>query len=320
MRRLPSLILIALCFLAGFAFAGSASADARAKVGIADQKPDMFDDQRFKDLKVKYARISVPWDALRYDFTEQELETWMSKARSQGVRPLVTIQRSRVKPHSRPTVNQYRSELKKLRKKYPFVKDWSAWNEPNLEDARRPKLIASYYKTMRSVCKGCKVLGGDLVDTKNMTDWVKKFLKYTKGKTAPKYWGLHNYVSINGKNGFSTKSVRDLGRVAKGSRIWLTETGGLVKRRNKSKIKLREGTKHASSTTRNVLKRWGGKKERDKVQRIYLYHWNSSTPKDTWDSAFVGADGKARPALAALKSYLRATKQSGKKKSSSKKK
>lgn len=319
MRRLPSLILIAACFIAGFALAGPANADARAKVGIADQKSEMFGDQRFRDLKVKYARVSVPWDALRRDFTRVELENWMSQARSQGVRPLITIQRSRVKPHSRPSVNQYRREVKRIRAKYKWVKDWSAWNEPNLEDKKRPKLIASYYKTMRSVCKGCKVLASDLVDNKDMVPWVKKFLKYTKGKQRPKYWGLHNYVSINSKKGFSTKSVRDLGRIAKGSRIWLTETGGLVKRRNKSKIKLREGTKHASSTTRKVLKRWGGKKERDKVERIYLYHWNSSTPTDTWDSAFVGADGKARPSLGALKSYLKAVKQSGKKKSGKKK-
>ena len=33
-------------------------------VGIADQKPDMFLDDRFMDLQIDHARINVAWDAL----------------------------------------------------------------------------------------------------------------------------------------------------------------------------------------------------------------------------------------------------------------
>lgn len=298
MRRLPTLLLLAACFVAGFALTPPANAAAKAKIGIADQKPDMFGDQRFKDLKIKYARLSVPWDALKYDFNAQEVDAWLKQARAQGITPLITIQKSRVKPHSRPTVAQYTVEFKKFRKKYPWIKNYAAWNEPNLEDSRRPKLIASYYRALKLNCPGCKVLGGDLVDLPSVSAWVKKFNKYTNGK-KPKYWGLHNYVSANR---FSTKATKDLLKTIKGSQLWLTETGGLVARRSNSKIKLKQGTAHAAKVTSFILKTWGNN---PRIPFIFLYHWDSTSTKDTWDSAFVGPDGRSRPALGILKNYLR---------------
>jgi hypothetical protein len=42
-----------------------------------------------------------------------------------------------------------------------------------------------------------------------------------------------------------------------------------------------------------------------RVTRLYLYHWNSSTRRDTWDSAFIGPDDRARPALRVLRRHLR---------------
>ena len=293
--RIPLLLL-----LLGLAMVSAVPAQGATKIGIADQKPEMFEDKRFLSLKMKFARISVPWDVLRYDFTEEEADEWLQAARKNGVRPLVTFQRSRVKSaKTRPTVDQYRREVKRFRKQYPWIKEYSAWNEPNLEDKRRPKLIASYYKTLRSVCTGCKVLGSDLVDRKGMVTWVRKFLKYTPGKQRPKYWGLHNYVSANR---FSTKDTKALQREIRGARLWLTETGGLVARRNTSTVKIRQGKRHAAKVTGFVLRTWGRSRL---IDRLYLYHWDSSSNKDTWDSAFVGSDGKARPALGVLKQFLR---------------
>jgi hypothetical protein len=298
MRRLPSLLLIAVCLVACVALSPPANAEAKAKIGIADQKADMFADPRFKDLKIRHARLSVPWDALRYDFATEEVDRWLQAARADGVTPLITLQRSRVRPHSRPTVAQYTSEFRRFRARYPWVRNYAAWNEPNLEDARRPKLIASYYRAMKANCRGCKVLGGDLVDLPSVTKWVKQFNRYTQGK-PPRYWGLHNYVSANR---FSKKTTNDLLKATKGSQLWLTETGGLVARRSRSKIKLKQGAAHAAKVTSFILRTWG---RNPRIPHIYLYHWDSSTPKDTWDSAFIGPDGKARPSLNILRSYLR---------------
>ena len=37
---------------------------------------------------------------------------------------------------------------------------------------------------------------------------------------------------------------------------------------------------------------------------MYLYHWNADPKFITWDSAFVAANGRARPALDVLRKEL----------------
>ena len=39
--------------------------------------------------------------------------------------------------------------------------------------------------------------------------------------------------------------------------------------------------------------------------RIYAYHWDSTSTKDSWDSAFIGPDNKERPSLTVLRRALR---------------
>jgi len=38
-----------------------------------------------------------------------------------------------------------------------------------------------------------------------------------------------------------------------------------------------------------------------RIKRVYLYHWNADRHFRTWDSAFVAANGRARPALDVLR-------------------
>ena len=42
-----------------------ARSPALVAVGVADQTPAMFADARFQALHIEYARLSVPWNALR---------------------------------------------------------------------------------------------------------------------------------------------------------------------------------------------------------------------------------------------------------------
>ena len=41
-----------------------------------------------------------------------------------------------------------------------------------------------------------------------------------------------------------------------------------------------------------------------RIKRVYLYHWDADPKFITWDSAFVAADGRARPALDVLRREL----------------
>ena len=279
----------------------------KTKIGIADQKAWVFDDERLAELGFGYSRRSVAWDALRHADQRAELDDWVRGALRVGADPLITLGRARKSTGRRyrpPTPNQVLREFLRMRKRYPRVKTWSAWNEANMcgvGTCDSPELVARYYNAMRRNCPGCKILAADLLDQPNMIRWVRAFRR--AARVEPKYWGLHDYVDANR---FQTTRTAALLKAVRGE-VWLTEVGGLVARRNRSTTKLRQGKAHAASATRFIFARLARLDRR--VARIYIYHWSSSTRRDSWDSALIGADGKARPALAVVKRVLRQTRR-----------
>jgi hypothetical protein len=298
---LVAALALAAAALPAAAQAGPAIAPAKSPViGIADQKPDFLQDPRFLNLRVRHARLAVSWDVLKNEGQTDRMEEWLDAARENGVDPLITFDRSVLPGRGRklPSAAAYLTQFKKFRARYPWIRTFSAWNEANFcgqETCRHPELVARYYKALKRACPSCRVLGADLLDLKSMDKWIKRFVKVAG---QPKYWGFHNYVTANR---FQTTRTKQLLKLVKGQ-IWLTETGGLVARRNKSLIKLPQGTAHAAKVTRFILRTLPALSPR--ISRVYLYHWDSSTAKDSWDSGFVGADGRARPSLGILKAVL----------------
>ncbi|WP_372789164.1 hypothetical protein [Paraconexibacter sp.] len=297
-RHTAAMILLALLLVG----AGASTASAKPLVGIADQKADMFTDPRFLDLGIRTARVYVPYDVTTNPRQLVNLDRWMGAAKAAGVAPLVTMERSsdRRKRGRAPSVTTYRRQVRKLRRRYPFARAYSVWNEANHGGqplSRRPDLAARYYRVLVQECKGCTILAADLLDQPNMTSWATRFVK-ALGR-QPKYWGLHNYLDANR---LSTKGTRKLLRAVEGQ-VWLTETGGVVARRNGSKVKFKgTGVGHARAVTKFVLTKLA--KVSPRISRIYLYHWNSQTKMDSWDSAFIAFDGSERPSLDVLRSYL----------------
>jgi hypothetical protein len=132
LHRLRALLVIALTIAA----AGSArAATPPLVVGIADQKPAMFTDPLFTGLGLRDARIAIAWDALHSGWQRSELDGWMAAAHAAGVRPLVTFDHSRSaserKRKQLPRPEQLAHELRMLRKRYPWVRQFSSWNEAN---------------------------------------------------------------------------------------------------------------------------------------------------------------------------------------------
>jgi len=272
------------------------------KIGIADQKEEVFDDQRLQDLGIGYARRSVAWNALRYGEERNRLDAWVRGAQLMGAEPLITFSRSRKiggREHRPPTGAQFLREFLRFRKRYPGVKTWSSWNEANqcgTGTCKAPELVAKYFNAIRRNCPGCKVVAADLLDQPNMVSWARAFRR--AARIEPKYWGLHDYIDANR---FQTTRTAQLLRAVRGE-VWLTEVGGLVARRNGSKIKLPQGKARAALATRFIFDRLARLDRR--VARVYIYHWRSSTPRDSWDSALIGSDNRPRPALAVLKRFL----------------
>ncbi|MBW3654294.1 MAG: hypothetical protein KY433_12100, partial [Actinobacteria bacterium] len=157
------------------------SGKLKAKIGIGDQKAEVFDDERLRDLGFGYVRRSVAWNALRYADQRAELDDWVAGAQLMGAEPLITLARSRTttgRTYRPPTAVQYLREFLRLRKRYPSVKTWSAWNEANMcgvGTCRKPELVARYYNVIRRNCPGCKVVAADLLDQPNMVVWVRAF-------------------------------------------------------------------------------------------------------------------------------------------------
>jgi hypothetical protein len=278
------------------------------QVGIADEKPHMFSDLRFLALGMKIARRSVPWDVARYDWALAEIDQWLQDARRTGVRPLITFARSRVasKRHVIPTRADYLAGFKQFRARYPWVTDFVATNESNYSDPgfKRPELAARYYIDMRRACPRCKIAAATLLEVpgreKATAQWVRRFLRVAKPR--PRYWALHNYVSANR---LSLKGTKQLLELTKSGEIWITEVGGLVRRRSSfvGKVKMREGLKHAANATRFILDDMLRLDSR--IKRLYLFHWDSATPTDTWDSAMIDSAGRPRQALDILARRLK---------------
>jgi hypothetical protein len=282
-----------------------------AVVGMADQKADMFDDRRFLRLKIKHARISVPWDALRYPWQAEEVDRWMTRAYARGVEPLISFNHSRIHRKLLPSVAEFVGEFRRFRGRYPWVVNYATWNEANVcgqPTCRHERRVAAYYRALELDCPRCRVLAAELLDMPNMSKWARRFERAYRryGMGRPKIWGLHNYVEANR---FRSESIGKLLRLAKG-KVWLTEVGGIVKRRRvrgrrHSGVEgIPESKRHQAQVTRFLFRKVLPRYKR--VTRIYLYQWNSSTRRDTWDSGFIGPDDRPRPALAILRRALRA--------------
>ena len=298
MRR-PALIL-ALVSLA--VVLGAPASAGAVTVGIADQSSGTFSDPLFQRLAIKHARLNLAWDALDYDWQVAELDDWMAKANAAGVTPLVIFSQSRVQGRTRilPKPAQLGAVVTKLRARYPFVKEFAAWNEmnyPGQPTFRKPQVVAKYYKAIRANCPGCTVLPGSLLDNPNVIPWAKRLLKQIKrlGQPAPTVWGLHNYSDVNRLRDTST---RKLLKAVKG-KFWLTETGGVVRATSPTASKFPQGADYAGKVTNYIFGTMV--KRNPRIERVYVYEWKAPTGPVSWDSGLVSPDDKPRPAYDVIK-------------------
>jgi hypothetical protein len=281
--------------------AGASRAAPGVEVGIADQKADMFSDPRFGMLGITRARLAIGWDALTKPGDVAELDAWLQGAQAAGVEPLISFMHSRSQRRSLPTPERLKYEFRRFRQLWPWVTTFATWNEANHCGeplCHRPQLAAAYYRALRRECPSCTILAPEVLDMPNMRTWVRAFNR--KLGYSPKIWGMHNYVEANR---FKMQRLRELLRAAPRSQIWLTETGGLVRRDNGSQTEIPEGPRHAGEVTRFIFDRILPRNPR--ITRVYVYHWNAGSPEATWDSALITAGGRERSALFVLARVLR---------------
>jgi hypothetical protein len=253
----------------------------------------------FRALPIHHARLSVPWDGLDYRWQRLEFDEWMRTTRAANLRVNVTFGRSRVRPFSLPKVDDYRRKVRAFMRRYPSVREYSPWNEPNLAIHPRnydPHRIAAYYRTLRTLCAKCTLLGADVVDNSRLAFWMRAYVKVFKPGRAPKLWGLHNYGDVNSTSRWGTETML---RLAPGQ-IWFTETGAIISRRKPSaktpfdrRKLIRTGAARAAAATLRVFTLAASSR---RISRVYIYHWRAGG-RTSWDSGLLSASGTPRPSF-----------------------
>jgi hypothetical protein len=258
-------------------------------VGIADQGTAMFSSPLFLKLKVKEVRITVPWNVAASTSQRAELAhvtAWLKDASADGVTPLVSFGGS---GNFIPTAGEYTSAVGAFIHKFPAVKRYSPWNEPDWiyrpALATNPKLAAAYYNALVASCRGCTVLAGDVyLAAPQLKPWL---MAYEKGlHYRPAGWALHNYYDVRSH---AAAQLQALLSVTSGP-IWLDEISGVERRGhwpypNQSMAAAARDEQFLFSLSQRF----------PRISRIYHYQWEAS-PRAGWDSGLIGANGKPRPA------------------------
>jgi hypothetical protein len=291
MRR-PALLLALLVSLA----APVAGAQAKPLVGIGDQKPNMFSDPRLTWLNITKVRTVVSWRVNEKGYYERDyVDRWLKGARAVGATPLVGFGHAWAGSKRRvlPSVKLYTQVVKEFHRRYPWVTDFIAWNEANhcsQPTCHKPERAAEYYDAFVKVCPKCNILGASVIDQPNMVPWVRAFERKARHKV--KIWGLHNYLDVNRLRDTGTKKLLKAVRVP----IWITETGGIVRRKHyKNQVTgFEESEPHAAKAVKYVLDL---ATRQPRLQRVYIYQWNTDSHENGWDSGIIGSLGERRKAF-----------------------
>src|SRR3712207_693205 len=293
-------LLIVTVALALLAAAAPAQAARGPIIGIGDQKTEMFDDPRFDWLGIRHARLVVPWYVAtgRNKVELAYVDRWLAAAKREGVAPMVGFGHGFI-GWTRiwlPSVKQYSRAVRAFRKRYPWVRNYITWNEANhcsQPTCKKPARVGRYYDALKGQCPSCTVVAAAVIDQPNMVSWLRRFDRAAKRPAT--LYGLHNYLDVNRLRSTGT---RRLLRAVPRARIWITETGGLVRRKHKKgRADFPENARHAGEVTRYLLRLT---RRLRRIERVYIYHWNVDRPTAHWDSGLIDPFGKARPGFAAL--------------------
>ena len=242
-RRAALRRVAALAVARGAAAPPGARSDRRATahaassylMGIGDEETEMFGEPLWKQLHTKIARYIAPYDAAVKPFSLTQAQLWIHGCRTAAQQVLVAFYHSEYTPTKMPSVAPYQQDVQKFVKTSRNVHQYQPWDETNRGNirvcwrARRASASAQYYQALLRVCKGCTVLGLDVLDAENISPtlaYISEF-KSEIGKlrtVMPSIWGLHNYSDINRLQSFRTREIAR----ALGGQVWLTETGGIV--------------------------------------------------------------------------------------------
>ena len=292
--------------------AGTPPADGKYRVGLGEQNPVMFSSPAWQSLRLKQVRYIVPWDWARTG-RQAEVGAFMAAARARRQDVLVTFgahsgcfdgrRYSRRRACRAPSARAYRKAVRRFDDRFGWVRTYSAWNEVNHVSQptfAAPRLAVRYYRVLRreSRRRHFRVMAADVLDTSNMKRYLRRFLRLAPGR--PRLWGLHNYQDVNRRTSADTRLM--LAMVP--GKVWLTETGGVVK----FGAAFPYSEARAARRTRWMFRladRYDTKRRglRSNITRLFIYKWLGGGPRV--DAGLVDEDGTPRRAFFVVRRFLR---------------
>jgi hypothetical protein len=296
-------VLLRTALAIGLLLAIAAPAQAaKLRVGIGEQNPAFFADPRWQALDAPDVRFVIAWNAMRVRWQREELAGWLAAARARGARPLITFGHARGRREAYlPTRAQFARQFRALRRAYPDLRSFQAWNEANhgtQPTHRRPARAAAYFDAIKRNCPRCTVAAPSVLDMRNMTSWIQRFRR--AADRPVRIWSLHNHIDVNRHR---TSGTREFLRTTRRGAVWFTETGGIVNRYVDGRRITRYHRANAAKAIQAVFRLARASR---RVKRVYLYHWLPPRERrPRWDSALVDRRGNPRPSLTALRRELR---------------
>jgi hypothetical protein len=290
----------------------SAHAAATYYTGVGDEKPEMFSDPNWQQLRTKIARYIVPYDAVAHSFSLDKAKIWIKAAEANHQQILIAFYHSEYTPTRLPSVGQYQHYVQKFVKLFPHVKQYQSWDEANRGTIRgvlaspSAATAAKYYQALLRVCKGCTVVGLDVLDANNISPTLRYISEFKRavGKlhtVMPRIWGLHNYSDINRLESWRTRQlVRALG-----GQTWLTETGGVVKFGGAFPNRNGSGLRRAAKVLSYMF---SVASAHGQIKRLYIYDWTGGTPSTRFDAGLTDSHHVPRPGYVTVCKRLHALK------------
>ena len=288
-----------------------ATSDAkyRVRIGLGDQHVQTLTQPLFLQTKIKRLRYFVPYNAIHHPQEMRKVRAYVSTARALGRHVLVHISTDdlRIRRGHLPSVRQYRRDVGRLiRQLRPLgVREWGVWNEANHKSQptwNHPRRAARYYRQMRTICRGCRIVALDVLDQRGVERYIQRFyraLPRTVRRHA-RFVGIHNYSDVNRRRTSGTRGImRAVKRSVRSPRFWLTETGGVVELGRS----FRCSERRAANRLKFMFKML--RKYRRTIDRAYVYNWFGTDCSTRMDTGLVDRDGSARRGYRVLRQGLR---------------
>jgi hypothetical protein len=308
-RLLPLPLLLALAVgplagspavsdAAGKAHGPAAHAAASFLTGIGDEHSQMFGEPLWQQLHTKIVRYVAPYDAVAHSYSLDQAILFIRAAEARHQQVLVAFYHSEYTPTRMPSVAAYQHDVQKFVKRFPHVRQYQSWDEANRGNIAHvlaspsASAAAMYYQALIRVCKGCTVIGLDVLDQANVSPTLQYISEFKReiGRLRtimPKIWGLHNYSDLNRLESWRTRALSK----ALGGQVWLTETGGIVQFGGAFPNKRGSGLARAAKVLAYMF---GVAGSQGQIKRLYIYDWTGGNNSTRFDAGLMNAHDQPR--------------------------